>query len=65
MAMDTDGDFVVVWDSLGSFGTASSSDSIQGQHFASDGSIVGGEFQINTFGYMLRFTDMSAFDTCY
>ncbi len=32
-----------------SSGTDTSSDSVQGQHFASDGSPVGGEFQINTY----------------
>lgn len=47
--MDADGDFVVVWTSNGSSGTDSSSYSIQGQRFASDGSAVGIQFQINSY----------------
>ena len=49
VAVDADGDFVVVWGSLGSFGTDSSGYSIQGQRYAADGSAVGGEFQVNTY----------------
>ncbi len=49
VALETDGDFVVVWESHGSGGTDSSLESIQGQRYASDGSTVGGEFQINTY----------------
>jgi hypothetical protein len=49
VAMDTDGDFVVVWESTGSSGTDSSLDSVQGQRFASDGSPRGAEFQVNTY----------------
>ena len=49
VAMDSDGDFVVVWWSVGSAGTDSSSTSVQGQRYASDGSAVGGEFQVNTY----------------
>ncbi len=49
VSMDAEGDFVVVWDSDGSGGTDSSGDSIQGQRYASDGSPVGGEFQVNTY----------------
>ena len=49
VALAADGDFVVVWHSLGSAGTDTSSLSIQGQRFASDGSAAGGEFQVNTY----------------
>ncbi len=49
VAMDADGDFVVVWQSWGSGGSDSSNYSIQGQLYAADGSAVGGEFQVNTF----------------
>ncbi|MCP3964611.1 MAG: hypothetical protein GY719_42825 [bacterium] len=48
VALDTDGDFVVVWESLGSAGSDSSSFSIQGQRYASDGSAAGDEIQVNT-----------------
>jgi hypothetical protein len=48
-ASAVDGDFVVVWSSPGSFGTDTSGTSIQGQLYASDGSAVGGEFQVNTY----------------
>ncbi len=49
VALDADGDFVVVWESVGSAGTDSSSFSIQGQRYASSGSSAGGEFQVNTY----------------
>ncbi len=49
IAMDADGDFVVVWHSFGSAGTDSDSFSVQGQLYAADGSAVGGEFQVNTY----------------
>jgi hypothetical protein len=49
VAADGDGGFVVVWDSVGSFGTDTSQHSIQGQRYASDGSIQGGQFQVNTY----------------
>ncbi len=49
VSMDADGDFVAVWVSSGSSGTDSSQESIQGQRYASGGSTVGAEFQVNTF----------------
>ncbi len=49
VSMDADGDFVVVWGSYGSFGTDSLARSIQGQRYASDGSPIGGQFQVNTY----------------
>ena len=44
-----DGNFVVVWDSSGSFGSDSSYLSIQGRVILSDGSPSGGEFQVNSY----------------
>ena len=49
MSGTPDGDFVVVWQSQGSFGTDASNFSIQGQRYASNGSPQGGEFQVNTY----------------
>jgi hypothetical protein len=49
VAVESDGDFVVVWQSDGSSGTDASGSSIQGQRHASDGSAQGGEFQVNTY----------------
>ncbi|MCG8458924.1 MAG: DUF11 domain-containing protein [Holophagales bacterium] len=46
VAMGSDGDFVIVWQSAGSNGTDPGA-SVQGQRFASDGSFVGSEFQVN------------------
>ena len=56
VAIDAGGDFVVVWHSDGSAGTDSSLDSIQGQRYASDGSAVGAELQLNTYtsSYQIR-----------
>ena len=49
VAMDGDGDFVVVWMSYGSPGTDTNNSSLQGQRFASDGSALGAQFQVNTY----------------
>ncbi len=49
VAMEADGDFVVIWTSYGSSGTDSDRWSVQGQRYASDGSPRGGEFQVNTY----------------
>ncbi|MCP4658050.1 MAG: DUF11 domain-containing protein, partial [bacterium] len=49
VAIDSDGDFVVVWSSPGSAGTDNDANSIQGQRYASDGTALGGEFQINSY----------------
>jgi len=46
-AMDADGDFVVIWSSGGN--QDSSGYGIFGQRYASDGSAVGSEFQVNTY----------------
>ena len=49
VAMDGIGGFVIVWTSSGSYGTDSSMSSVQGQRFDSDGEMIGGEFQVNTY----------------
>ncbi len=49
VVFDDVGDFIVVWDSAGSSGNDNSVLSVQGQRYASDGSAVGDEFQINTY----------------
>ncbi len=49
VAMTADGDFVVIWHGPDSAGTDQSADSIQGQRYASGGTTVGGEFQVNTY----------------
>ncbi len=49
IAMDEDGDFVVVWQSLESAGSDNSDYSIQGQRYTKEGVPVGGQFQVNTY----------------
>jgi hypothetical protein len=49
VATAADGDFVVVWDSVGSPGTDSSLSSIQGRRYSSDGTPLGSQFQVNTY----------------
>jgi hypothetical protein len=49
VAAHADGDFVVVWESYGSYGTDATGFSIQGQLFASDGSAQGPQFQVNSY----------------
>jgi hypothetical protein len=44
-----DGGFAVVWASVGSPGTDTSGQSIQGRRYASDGSPLGAQFQLNTY----------------
>jgi hypothetical protein len=46
---DADGNFVVIWDSLGSSGSDTSSRSVQGQRYDPSGNPVGAEFQVNTY----------------
>ena len=55
LALDTDGNFVVVWRSSGSNGTDTSGFSVQGRWFDATGTAMGGEFQINTYttGYQI------------
>ena len=49
VAMDADGDFVVVWQSYGSAGTDTSGYSIQGQRYDAAGIALGSQFQVNTY----------------
>ena len=49
IAMDPLGNFLVVWGSVGSFGTDTASSSIQGQRFAFTGAPLGVQFQVNTY----------------
>ena len=49
VAADTQGDFVVVWQSYRSAGTDKSQWSIQAQRFDSDGIPAGGQFQVNSY----------------
>ena len=46
VAMDANGDFVVVWESEGQDGSDSA---VMGQRFRSDGTPAGGEFRVNTY----------------
>ncbi|GAB5522099.1 MAG: hypothetical protein RhofKO_43500 [Rhodothermales bacterium] len=48
VAIDDDGSFVVVWHSGGSSGTDTDHRSIQAQRYNADGTVNGGEFQVNT-----------------
>ncbi len=56
VAVDADGDFVVVWHSYGSADTDTHFFSIQGQRYDASGNVVGTEFQVNTYttSYQLR-----------
>jgi len=49
VAVDADGDFVVVWESEGSAGTDTDQLSIQGQRYDASGNVLGSEFQVNTY----------------
>ncbi len=62
VAMDADGDFVVVWDNTYGPGGGLYYTYIQGQRYASDGSTAGGEFQVNTYTTSLQFYPSVAMD---
>ncbi len=49
VAADAEGNFVVVWQSHGSYGTDTSSASVQGQRYDASGTPVGSQFQINSY----------------
>ena len=49
VALDSLGNFVVVWASYGSSGTDSDEYSIQGQRYVASGAPLGGEFQVNSY----------------
>lgn len=49
VGVDQDGDFVVAWESAGSYGSDTSHWSVQAQRFDSAGAMTGGEFQVNSY----------------
>ena len=49
MSSHDNGDFVVVWSSLGSTGNDTSERSVQARRFASDGTPLTGDLQVNTY----------------
>ncbi len=49
VATDAEGFFVVLWDSVGSYGSDTSETSIQGQLYDISGAAVGNQFQVNTY----------------
>jgi hypothetical protein len=65
VAADADGDFVVVWESYGSYGTDTEygQRSVQGQRYASDGSSQGAQFQVNTYTTHSQFNASVAADS--
>jgi hypothetical protein len=62
VAMDADGDFVVIWASSGSSGTDTNNFSIQGQSYNAAGTAVGSEFQVNTYTTNRQFFPLVAMD---
>ena len=55
VGIDAAGDFVVVWESFGSYGTDVDLVSVQGQRYASSGSSLGGQFQVNSYTTSLQY----------
>src|SRR5690606_17835951 len=49
VAVDSQGNFVVAWESEGSSGTDTSADSIQAQRCAGHGTPLGSQFQVNSY----------------
>lgn len=49
VSLDTQGNFVVVWQSTGSYGTDSDWESIQAQRYDDTGAPAGGQFQVNSY----------------
>ena len=49
ISLSPDGDFVVVWQSLGSSAGDTAEFSIQGQRYAAGGAALGGQFQVNSY----------------
>lgn len=62
VAVGPQGDFVVVWDSTYSDGN-DTSDSVQGQRFDSSGTLVGSQFEVNTFTTGAQLRPRVALDT--
>lgn len=56
VSRDSDGDFVVAWQSAGSAGGDSSLDSVQAKRYNSNGTAQGSEFQVNNYttDYQIR-----------
>ena len=57
-----DGGFLVVWSSQGSPGVDASGSSVQGQRYASDGSSVGTQFQVNSYATGSQTDPAAAFE---
>jgi hypothetical protein len=49
VAADPRGNFVVVWDSRGSYGTDTSTTSVQARLYDASGTPAGGQFQVNSY----------------
>ena len=62
VAGSAQGDFVVVWESYGSYGTDPGY-SIQGQRHGADGTPLGSQFQVNSYTTEYQFTPSVAADT--
>jgi hypothetical protein len=58
VTLDSDGDFVVIWQSVGSSGSDGSLESVQGRIFSPGGLRLLGEFQVN--GYTTNFQGTAA-----
>ncbi len=63
VTMAANGDFVVTWQSFGSFGTDTAASSIQAQRFASDGSPQSTQFQVNTYTTSVQYGPSVAMTT--
>ena len=63
VASDSRGDFVVVWDSWGSYGTDTDGRSVQAQRYDSSGAPVGGQFQVNSYTTSYQYDPAVASDS--
>lgn len=63
VASRPNGEFAVVWESEGSSGSDDSDFSVQVQRFASDGTPIGQEIQVNTFSTSTQFVPSVALHT--
>jgi hypothetical protein len=59
VAMDDDGDFVIVWEGIGQDGDSSG---VFGQRYSATGTPVGSEFQVNVFTTQSQYTPTVAMD---
>ena len=62
VSADAEGNFIVVWQSNGSYGTDTSGFSIQGQRYDASGNPVGGQFQVNSYTTSDQFRPVVAAD---